>query len=354
MRAETQSLESGSGVHGLCLGLSHPQGLRDLWRSCRSEAPSNGQGVLASPRICDTLSPVSQLLCKECFFAAFEEDVHRTVVDHGLFERGDRVALGASGGKDSTVLAYVLKQLNEKYDYGVTFVLLSIDEGIRGYRDDSLETVKRNCLQYGMELTVLSYKDLYGWSMDEIVAQVGRKSNCTFCGVFRRQALDRGALKIGATKIATGHNADDVAETVLMNLLRGDVPRLGRCTELTTGKGGLMPRCKPLLFSLEKEIVMYAYFKRLDYFSTECLYSPNAYRGFARDFIKQLEASRPDAILDVIRAGAELAGHTGEETQVLSRCTHCGYMTSSAVCKACLLLQGLNKGRSKVNVADTK
>ncbi|GFH25625.1 cytoplasmic tRNA adenylyltransferase 1, partial [Haematococcus lacustris] len=39
----------------------------------------------------------------------------------------------------------------------------------------------------------------------------------------------------------------------------------------------------------QKEIVMYAYFKRLDYFSTECVYAPFAARGFARDFIKDLE-----------------------------------------------------------------
>lgn len=205
-----------------------------------------------------------------------------------------------------------------------------------------------------MPLTILSYRDLYGWSMDEIVAQVGRKNNCTFCGVFRRQALDRGAMQIGATKIATGHNADDVAETVLMNLLRGDLPRLGRCTDIVTGSGGPLPRCKPLLFSLEKEIVMYAYFKKLDYFSTECIYSPNAYRGFARDFVKQLEASRPDSILDVIHAGAEMASAASaaeDGKQTLSKCVLCGYMTSSSTkCKACLLLEGLNKGRSKLQI----
>ncbi|KAJ1677419.1 cytosolic thiouridylase subunit Ctu1, partial [Spiromyces aspiralis] len=101
-----------------------------------------------------------------------------------------RVAIGASGGKDSTVLAYVLKLLNERYNYGIELFLLSIDEGITGYRDDSLEaspgtaTVKRNQQQYDLPLKIISYKDLYGWSMDEIVEAVGRKNNCTFCGVF--------------------------------------------------------------------------------------------------------------------------------------------------------------------------
>jgi hypothetical protein len=42
----------------------------------------------------------------------------------------------------------------------------------------------------------------------------------TFCGVFRRQALDRGAALMRADKIVTGHNADDIAETVLMNCKR--------------------------------------------------------------------------------------------------------------------------------------
>jgi len=110
-----------------------------------------------------------------------------------------------------------MKTLNDRYDYGIELHLVSIDEGIRGYRDDSLETVKRNQAQYQLPLTILSYKDLYGWSMDEIVAKIGLKQNCTVCGVFRRQALDRGAQVIGANKLLTGHNCDDIAETVLIN-----------------------------------------------------------------------------------------------------------------------------------------
>lgn len=68
-----------------------------------------------------------------------------------------------------------------------------------------------------MPLKILSYDELYGWTMDAIVSQVGRKNNCTFCGVFRRQALDRGAAMLNVDHIVTGHNADDIAETVLMN-----------------------------------------------------------------------------------------------------------------------------------------
>lgn len=156
-------------------------------------------------------------LCKACFISVFETEIHHTILATNLFQRGERIAIGASGGKDSTVLASVLKTLNERYDYGLDLILLSIDEGIKGYRDDSLETVKRNAQQYDMPLTILGYAELYGWTMDQVVEQVGKKGNCTYCGVFRRQALDRGASRLGVKHVVTGHNADDVAETVLMN-----------------------------------------------------------------------------------------------------------------------------------------
>ncbi|KAI0227936.1 Cytoplasmic tRNA 2-thiolation protein 1 [Lamellibrachia satsuma] len=265
-------------------------------------------------------------------------------------KRGDKIAVGASGGKDSTVLAYTMKLLNERYDYGVELILLSIDEGITGYRDDSLETVKRNKEEYSLPLKILSYEDLYGWTMDAIVKEIGLKNNCTFCGVFRRQALDRGAIMLQCNKIVTGHNADDIAETIIMNVLRGDIGRLRRCTAIITGTEGALPRCKPFKYTYEKEIVMYAYLKKLEYFSTECIYAPQAYRGFARAFIKDAEKVRSSSIIDIIHSGESLSVKEGVKMPVQSNCSRCGYICSQAVCKACMMLEGLNQGLPRLGI----
>jgi cytoplasmic tRNA 2-thiolation protein 1 len=328
----------------------------------------------------------SQPICRPCFFHVFETEIHQTIVEHQLFKPGERVALGASGGKDSTVLAYVMKLLNDRYEYGLDLVLLSIDEGITGYRDHSLDTVHQNSRDYALPLTVLSYADLYGWSMDQIVKQIGLKNNCTFCGVFRRQAMERGCQMLGATKMVTGHNADDVAETVLMNVLRGDIGRLGRWMSGDHHDGGggcgtneqtsspsqqqpaaAVPRIKPFIYTYEKEIVLYAHYKQLVYFSTECTYSPNAYRGFARVFIKDLERLRPSAILDLVHSGERLAkavqqrdkairsgAQDGARPPVQTECVRCGFLASQSVCKACLLLENLNRGLPKLGLTRSK
>lgn len=90
------------------------------------------------------------------------------------------------------MLASVLKTLNERYNYGLDLVLLSIDEGIKGYRDDSLETVKRNALQYDMPLKIVGYDELYGWTMDQVVATIGKKGTAHTAGYFEGKLLIEG------------------------------------------------------------------------------------------------------------------------------------------------------------------
>jgi len=290
--------------------------------------------------------------CIDCFFNAFESEIHHTIISTNCFNRGDRICIGASGGKDSTVLAYVMNLLNKKYDYGLDLYLVSVDEGIKGYRDDSLETVKQNQIDYNLPLKIVSYKELFGWTMDEIVKLIGLNSNCTYCGVFRRQALFKGAQLIKANKVLTGHNADDLAETVLMNMLRGDYHRLVKSVDIVTGVGGDMPRVKPFKYTYEKEIVMYAHYKKLKYHSTECLYSPNAYRGYVRELIKEMEAQRATSIIDIIHSAEKWKIKEESESnriknQVKMDCIHCGFITSNKVCKACILLEKLQKLKQK-------
>ena len=97
---------------------------------------------------------------------------------------------------------------------------------------------------------------------------------------------------------------------------------------------------------------MYAYFKKLDYFSTECIYSPNAYRGHARTYIKDLEKIRPSSIMDIIHSGENLVfkSKIKEKLPAQGNCTRCGYVSSMEICKACLLLEGLNKGLPKLGI----
>ena len=231
-------------------------------------------------------------------------------------------------------------------------------------------------------------------------------------------------------------------------MLRGDLPRLTRATSIVTSTPSLsssensftnVKRSKPLKYAYEKEIVLYAHYKSLEYFCTECIYSPEAFRGSARALIKDLERIRPASILDIVKSGEGMAkqvpmakeAHSGcksngqilaadaeedsiggcgssngrasggemaavekklqqnetaessqMETEIiplvnetghkaaksrsstkngqmnfrktaaqkLGQCSRCGYISSQPICKACVLLEGLNKNRPRMDI----
>ncbi|OAG30966.1 cytoplasmic tRNA 2-thiolation protein 1 [Nematocida displodere] len=294
-----------------------------------------------------TIRPsTKEKLCKPCFLHSIEEEAHRTIRETRMFEGITTLIVGVSGGKDSTVMAHILNLLNQKYRYGLSIKLLCIDEGISGYRDKSIEVVRQNEKDLLLPLTILSYQETFGHTMDSVVSQIGRKSNCTYCGVFRRGSLEDGAKMLKGEMIATGHNADDIAETVIMNYLRGDISRLTRCTHALSEKSSpeVIPRCKPLMRVYEKEIVMYAFYQKLPYFSTECKYSPGAFRGVARTYIKSLEKLNPRFILQIISSGDKVQKQASS-TPTTKPCTICARHCSGSggICKACLLLKTLNQ-----------
>ncbi|KAH7830144.1 putative cytoplasmic trna adenylyltransferase [Monocercomonoides exilis] len=358
-----------------------------------------------SPRFAVKRMRTGNPMCKECFMLSFEEEVHQTIIEEKLFEKGEIVAIGVSGGKDSTCLLHILTTLNQRYNYGLDIRLVAIDEGIYGYRDFSLECVKENSEKYSLPLVILSFKDLFGYTMDEINNIVGtKKSKCTHCGIFRRKALEIGCQQIGANKIALGHNADDYAETILMNLMRGDIHRLERSGDITTGKDFLsselpkllklreansknekadeksslsveecakdaneasepnllltssetkasssMPptfivptlKVKPFKYSYQREIVLYCHFKKLNFFSVECTYAQASFRGYARQFLVKLQESYPMVIGNIIHSSSMMHVSSSTPSQKMQFCRNCGFISSQQKCQACVLIDEL-------------
>ena len=143
---------------------------------------------------------------------------------------GDRVAVAFSGGKDSTALLLLLSNLFPA-GQDVQLVALTIDEGIAGYREATVQAAEHLARRLGIEHHCISFPELFGDSLDILLK--GRETQaCSICGILRRKALVVAAQRTGATKLATGHNLDDEAQSVLMNVFRGDLPRLIRNSAL--------------------------------------------------------------------------------------------------------------------------
>ncbi|BFU21926.1 PP-loop family protein [Entamoeba histolytica HM-1:IMSS-B] len=308
-------------------------------------------------QLCDT-NPVctktsdGKLICKQCFIDRVEKLVHQCIDEFQLIYPTDHIVIGVSGGKDSTALATMLARIEKRWPSGAKYTLVAVDEGIVGYRDKSLECVRwlQNYLQLPLE--IISYIETYGMTMDEIVTR-GGKNACSYCGVLRRQCLEKAAIKVGANVIATGHNGDDVAETVLMNFLRGDVARLERCKSLKRElerEDGII-RIKPFSLLTQKEVVLYAHYMKLQYFSVECTYAGTAFRGNARTFLQKTQILHPTIIHNCVisneQAKAELKKEQLKKSQ---RCTVCGMQSSSSLCQACKMMKELRNGMPKIEL----
>ncbi|KAK1349640.1 adenine nucleotide alpha hydrolase [Hamiltosporidium tvaerminnensis] len=280
-------------------------------------------------------------VCKKCFINIFEEEIHQTILESKMFVSGEKICVAVSGGKDSTVLLHVINILNERHSYNIDLLLLSADEGIKNYREFSLEKVYEAQKDTNLEMKVVEYKKEFGYTMDEIVKKVGVRNSCTYCGMLRRQALNIGSADFETKKILMGHNADDLAETVLMNILRGDTNKLRRCTNIIlSGTLNTPFRCRPLKYAYEKEIVMYAFYKKLNYFSEECTYAKESFRGEVRVFLKELEKIRPSIYLDLIRTGEYFEKSVDT---VKSCCTVCGDTSNVSICKRCVWVETIKK-----------
>jgi len=273
-------------------------------------------------------------LCVCCFNESLLERVKKTVGRYEMFEYDSRIAVGVSGGKDSLTLLRLLDVLERDRPYA-ELVAVCVDEGVKGYRDEALALAEKSCGELGVEIHTVGFRELFGETMDEIAARDRELGTCSYCGVLRRRALDEAAKEVGADRLATGHNLDDMAQSVLLNVLRGDVVRMDSYHPGGRSLEGFVRRVKPLCEVPERETAFYAYVNGLEFQSLPCPYAEEAMRSDVRRFLNRMEVGRPGTKFTVYRTGLKVRGRGGGG--VLGVCRVCGRPARGDVCRACEL-----------------
>jgi tRNA(Ile)-lysidine synthase len=171
-----------------------------------------------------------------------------TIVRHKLLAEGDRVLVGVSGGPDSVALLSVLLRLRKQLQ--VELAVAHLNHGLRGAESDEderfvRELAKRDSLRCRCrKADVPSRRRAKGGSLEEVARDV------------RYTFFRKAARELGANVIATGHTADDNAETLLMNLLRGAGLRGLAGIPITRAEGALR-LVRPMLEVSRAEVVAF-------------------------------------------------------------------------------------------------
>lgn len=263
-----------------------------------------------------------------------ENKVKSTIERFNLINPTDKIAVAVSGGKDSQT---VLSILNALYPTQVTGI--AIDEGIPDYRDHTLKDLKSFCKPRNIPYTIYSFEQAYGKTLTQFIKQ--RAPSCRTCGVLRRTLLNRASKDFD--KLATGHNLDDECQSILMNLLKGNLFLLAKLGPLSgiTKLSGFTPRIKPLYLVSEKETTAYAYLNNFPVTFSECPYSSDTFRSHVRDSLNEWEHVQPgtkNAIMTNFLVLLPRLRQKYKDVHKPSACTRCGSPSAGALCKACELV----------------
>jgi len=287
-------------------------------------------------------------LCRGCFCKTIEDRVRKTISKYEMLRPKDRIMVAVSGGKDSVTLLHILTKIEKAFP-DVVLCAGTVDEGIKDYRDEALRIAKGNCRKLGVDHEVASFKELFGYELDEIVELIRRRGEsgltpCSYCGVLRRKALNIMARKAGVDKLVVAHSLDDETQTMLLNVVHGDPMRIARSKPvLDVVHPRLVQRVKPLCMVPEKEVVFYAYLKGIEFQCITCPYAETALRNDIRVMLNRMEHKHAGTLFTVFNSIEKirpaLEAFAGEVK--LQDCRLCGEPTIDDLCRACQMLQEL-------------
>lgn len=271
--------------------------------------------------------------CPECFILYFERQVTRAIRNENMLSHQEPVLVAVSGGKDSLALWDVLLRL------GYTAAGLHIDLGIGSYSALSRQHAMAFAEARGAPLTIISIEESFGCGVDDMRRRT-RRHPCSACGLIKRYYFNKAAREGGFPVLATGHNLDDEAATLMGNVLHWATGYLARQHPmLSSTHPRLVRKAKPLYRVAERETAAYAVIRGIDYVLAECPLAEGARSLLYKDALNVIEARSPGAKQSFYHGFLERARGLFHESEAveLGECERCGQPTTLPACAFCRL-----------------
>lgn len=295
-------------------------------------------------RICDvcrskeaiyTNHLIGASLCTDCLMNSIRRRAWSVL--RSELQQDDRIMVAHSGGKDSSLALLLTKEFSDRAkELGTRIVSVTVDEGTL-YRRASVELAKRLAERLGVNHITVQMSEVLGFSIEDLRSAIPKdwkRNACTYCGVLRRQIINAVAREIGATVVVTGHNLDDLIQTSLMNLIRGDLNAFAKVMRHERKyEEGLVPRVRPLKYVYEREIASLVVALGIPAHLGKCPMAQGMRIGVRRE-IDRIEDSEPGAKLRALRFLERISSKI-EIGVTVGRCSICGEPTTSDICKAC-------------------
>jgi len=245
--------------------------------------------------------------------------------------------------------------MSKKYceKYGIpadNLFALAVDEGIENYREKTLIDLDKFCKERLIPLKIVSFREELGKTLDKAYPIINKGSNkkpCNICGVWRRYALNKHAKKEGATKVVTGHNLDDEAQAIVMNIFKANTSLAGRLGPISGIQENnlFVQRVKPLYFCGEKEVRLYTFLKGFQVQFTECPYSKEGYRHHIQEMLNNFEHKFKGTKQGIVKSFLAMLPLLQEQEknkeEKIELCGKCKEASNKDICNACQMKEVL-------------